>query len=175
MKSVHILLKRESSYSGLGLIATCSAMIGPLSLEIIYNHADLWFSGPWQDGAYPWIWLAWTCLGLGLTAPWSLDRKFHGISREVHLGYSLHLSAIGVAVYAVFGLPTCLWLHKISLVEASTVIESMSMSVLILLASSISASFAELKLSSIISMTSGVSLGALLIYGAWRWLDFGLI
>lgn len=174
MNSVQLLLNRESSYSGLGLIATCSALIGPLTLEVIYNHADLWFTGPWQNEAYPWIWLSWTSLGITLTSPWSLDRSFHGISQEVHRSYSLHLSMIGVIIYLLFGFPTWVWLYQISLVELSIVIKSLMLSLIILFFSSICAALTELKLGSLISLSLGIFAGLLGTFGAWHWLGFGL-
>ena len=168
MNSVSILLNRPSTYHGLGLLATCSALIGPICLEVIYNHADLWFDGLWQTQAFSKVWLSWSILGIFIATPWSLDRGFPGISPEIHWKYSLFLSFIGVYTYIIFSLPTWIWLVQMSLADASSIFQSVALSNIILITVSCFACFWEKRFGTLSALVSNMVTGLFLIYFAWK-------
>ena len=170
MNPVQVLLARPSSLSGLGTIALCSALAGPLSLEIIFNHADLWFKGQWQDRAFPLVWVSWTVVGLFATTPWGLDRGFNGITKDLHAAYSILLSLIGVSVYLFFSLPTWSWLYSMSLVELGEAFTAVLLSGLVLVASAGSASVIEQRTSSLFGLLTGLLVGFILTQLTWSWL-----
>lgn len=167
MRPVTLLLQRPSAFSGLGLIATISALSGPLCLEVLFNHSDLWFSGLWQDQAFSFIWLTWTLMGLFVSSSWGLDRGFNGILPEIHRNYSLILSLIGVTVYIIFSIPTWVWLCTMSLTEFSEALYAISLSYGLLACASCVASLIEHKTSSLLGLVSGLSIGILLIRVTW--------
>ena len=168
MSPVKHLLRRPSAFNGLGLIATVSALSGPLCLEILFNHADLWFSGPWQDQSSALIWLSWTSIGLLMSTSWGLDRSFHGLHTHIHREYSLILSMIGVLVYFVFSVPTWVWLCTMSLSSASEVISRLFVSALVLICSASAASIVETKTSSLLGLIVGLSVGVFILWFGWE-------
>jgi len=167
MKPVVLLLQRPSAFSGLGLIATMSALTGPLCLEVLFNHSDLWFSGPWQDQAFAFIWLAWTLMGLIVSSSWGLDRGFNGILPEIHRTYSLLLSLIGVLVYILFSIPTWAWLCTMSLTETSEAFYAVSLSFGLLIFASCVASLIEDRFSSLLGLVAGLGMGLILLRLTW--------
>ena len=170
MSSIQLLLSRPSAYQGLGLIATCSAVIGPLYMEVIYNHADLWFQGKWQDQAFSKVWGVWTLLGILVSTPWGLDRGFLGITSTIHKQYCLILSAIGVCTYVAFSLPTWFWLTQMSLVDPWNVLCTVAFSTLLLLLSASTACVIEQRSSSLWGLVIGTGLGGAMVYLTWGWL-----
>lgn len=168
MRPVTLLLQRPSAFQGLGLIATSSALIGPLCLEVVFNHSDLWFvNNQWQDQALRIIWLSWTSLGIMVSCAWGLDRGFNGLTPEIHRVYSLILSYIGVLVYIIFGIPIWVWLCTMSLAQVSDMVVGVGFSLLILMTAATAASLCESKLSSLLGLLTGLSLGALLLWFGW--------
>ena len=165
MSPVRLLLNRPSSYKGLGLLALCSALIGPLTLEVIYNHADLWFKGFWQDDAFIKVWLIWTSFGILVTCPWGLDRGFLGINPDIHRNYAISLGLIGVLVYLLFGLPAWIWLIQMSLVHVWDVVSSVVLSGVILTFATLLSCLVESQNSkSILGLVLGNLGGFLLLY-----------
>jgi hypothetical protein len=173
MSSIQLLLSRPSAYQGLGLIATCSAVIGPLYMEVIYNHADLWFQGMWQDKAFSKVWGIWTLFGIIVSTPWGLDRGFLGITPTIHKQYCLILSAIGVCTYVTFSIPTWVWLTHMSLVNPWVVFSSIAFSTLLLIVSASTACVIEQRLNSLWGLVFGTVLGCALVYLTWGWLFQG--
>ena len=174
MSSVKILLLRPSAYSGLGLIATTSALAGPLCLEVIYNHADLWFNGRWQDHAFSIVWLIWTLLGVIITTSWGLDRGFHGIKEDIHLKYSLILSVIGILTYVVFSIPTCVWLTQMTLINAWALINKVMISLGLLCLSNVMACVIERLFNSIVALMLSTFFALWGTYSLWSYLGFGV-
>ena len=165
MNPLRLLLNRPSSYRGLGLVALCSALIGPLTLEVIYNHADLWFKGLWQDDAFTKVWLIWTSFGILVTSSWGLDRGFLGISADIHRNYAISLGLIGVLIYLFFGLPAWVWLIQMSLVHTWDVLSSVFLSSVILIFSTLLACLVESQNSkSMLGLVLGNVGGFFLLY-----------
>lgn len=167
MNPVTTLLARPSAFSGLGLIAVCSALSGPLSLEILFNHADLWFQGLWQDQAFSIVWLSWTTVGVLSAVSWGLDRGFMGITPSIHATYSQVLSLIGVFIYLLFSIPTWVWLYRMSLVEVIYLFKTVSLSFIILSVSALSASSIEQRLSTLPGVITGLFVGGGLTHLVW--------
>ncbi len=165
MNPVRLLLNRPTSYRGLGLVALCSALIGPLTLEVIYNHADLWFQGLWQDDAFTKVWLIWTGFGVLMTCSWGLDRGFLGLDSKIHRNYALSLSLIGVSVYLLFGVSTWVWLIQMSLVQAWEVLSSVFVSAILLAFASLIACLIEsYSAQPLLSLVTGNVFGFAFLY-----------
>ena len=169
---LHYLLRRPQSYYGLVLLAMSSVLLGPITLEVIFNHRDLWFTRAdlWQSMAFSWVWLVWNTLGMLLTLAWGLDRKFNGLQKKLHQHYAILLSVSAVFVYNLFALPTWYWLWSMNLVEGWGLIESIVLSYLIMTLLSIGAIYIEEHFSSLLALFLGVCCSVVISWFTWHWI-----
>ena len=154
------------------MIATASALIVPLTLEVIFNHHDLWFNRSinWQDGAFPLLWEVWTIMGVLLTSAWGTDRAFEGLSKTTHGQYTAILSLVGVFVYCIFGVPSWIWLSSMNLVSGLKLVQTLAMSGVILCATSLLAVAVEVRSSALSGMLSSFAVGGVILWFSWGWL-----
>lgn len=172
MSPIQQLLSRSAPYRGLGLIAFMSALIGPLTLEVIFNHADLWFSMErnWQEGAFPLVWQVWTSLGVFLTLGWGIDRGFVGLDSETQKNYSSVLSLMGVGIYALFGLPCWGWMASMNLIEGVHALQAILLSISIMSALALLASQIEIRFSALHGMITSLTIGMSILWFSWGWI-----
>lgn len=127
-----LLLNKARALDGVGLLAFVSAFIGPLTLEVIFAHRELWFHDhkAWQLKAPLIVWQVWTLIGSMLLVGWGLNRaatggvaglpRLVGVKGLVKLPnpqqhYASVVTFIGVVVYVLFGLPSWLWMSSLGL------------------------------------------------------------
>ena len=127
-----LLLNRARALNGLYLLALTSALIAPLTLEVIFTHRTLWFGteDAWQQQAPHITWALWSGVGSVLLVGWGLNRApTQGIAGVPHLvglrgvtaipnpqkHYASLVTLIGTLIYVLFGLPSWLWMGTLGL------------------------------------------------------------
>lgn len=127
-----LLLSRPHALDGVSLLAFCSAVIGPLSLEVIFAHRTLWFvaEDQWQFFAVSMLWRVWLLLGSILLVGWGMNRAAtDGVAGHVNLFgvkgvtvianpqryYASLVTLIGSFTYILFGIPMWFWVSRLGL------------------------------------------------------------
>ena len=114
------LLERPELYRGLGLLALTSALLIPLSLELIFSHRDQWFVGHerWQDEVLPWAWRGHTILLTALLSGWSADRAlFFTPTLPARARLAALIGISGALCSATFAIPGWVWLARLDLIS----------------------------------------------------------
>ena len=114
------LLERPQLYRGLGLLALTSALLIPLSLELIFSHRDQWFIGHerWQDEVLPWAWRGHTLLFTVLLSGWSADRAlFFTSTLPARARLAAFIGLSGALCSAFFAIPGWVWLARLDLIS----------------------------------------------------------
>ena len=144
------LLSRPHALDGVGLLALSSALIGPLSLEVIYTHRELWFESPagWQAQGLSLLWRVWLLLGSILLVGWGLNRAatggvagyapMTGVEGLTYVPnpqryYASLVTLIGSLVYLLFGIPTWIWVSRLGLSAEESLLYQVGVSVLSLI------------------------------------------
>jgi len=127
-----LLLSRPHALDGVTLLAFCSAVIGPLALEVIFAHRSLWFEteSGWQRYGVSMLWRAWLLLGSILLVGWGMNRaatggvaghaQLSGVLGHVSFAnpqrhYASLVTLIGSMIYILFGVPTWFWVVRLGL------------------------------------------------------------
>jgi hypothetical protein len=168
------LLGRPQAYSGLVLLALTSVLIGPLMLEVIFNHRDLWFDTmeAWQSMAFPCIWQGWNTIGVLITLIWGLDRSFDGLHQRLHLNYASLLSVIAALIYNFFAIPVWYWLWSMNLVSGIDLLESITLSYIMMTVLSLSMIYVESYFNSLVALSSGVTFSVPIFWFTWQWIQY---
>ncbi|MEE2643512.1 MAG: hypothetical protein VYD19_01150 [Myxococcota bacterium] len=169
------LLKRSELYQGLGLIATCSALLVPVCLELIFSHRSQWFIGQdadaWQEASLLWLWRAHAISMSFLLSGWAADRALFFPTHAPRARLALPLGLIAVAVSVLTAAPGWLWLTRLDLVGGGTVtIAALLDAVPLLLAGTVS-SYTGHRLPAPLAMLCGVLASMCFIGISWGWLS----
>ena len=173
MNPLRLLFQQKTPYKGLGLIAFCSALTGPLMLEMIFNHRSLWFneSSLWQEYAFALMWQGWTCLGVIVTLLWGTDRDYSGLNYELKSKYSALLSLLGVSIYGIFGLPHWVWVYQMKLCTGWTLIQGFILSIMLLTFLSCVSNLICLYAEPLKGLIISLNIAVITLYCTWGWMN----
>ena len=134
MSAVRLLLERKSSFRGLSAVAVTSALSGPLCLEVIFAHNELWFQAndQWQNVIFSITWQFWIGLGIFLVSGWSIGRGQDDLSERFAFQYGVVLSQVSALIYLIFGIPFMIWLFQMNLVSIGLFLKTLILSMALL-------------------------------------------
>ena len=172
MNPLRLLFQQKTPYKGLGLIAFCSALTGPLMLEMIFNHRYLWFNevSLWQQHAFSIMWQGWTYLGIVVTLAWGTDRDYSGLNYELKSKYSALLSLLGVGVYGIFGLPHWVWVYQMKLCTGWSLIQGIFLSMTLLGVLSCLSNLICLYTEPLKGLIISLNIAVFTVYFTWGWM-----
>ena len=172
MNPLRLLFRQKTPYNGLGLIAFCSALSGPLLLEVLFNHRFLWFKEPtlWQEYAFSTLWQGWTTLGVLVTLMWGTDRDYSGLNHDLKSKYSMLLSLLGVSVYGLFGLPHWIWVYQMNLCTAWILFKGFCSALFLMGILSCMSDLICLYTEPFKGLIFSLTLASLIMYLTWGWI-----